>query len=377
MIRKMSIAAAAAILPNLAIVPITAAQEDEIFQIYDLDSTTGFDLGQGFDVLTGAPRGRCVEVQETVNHDELGPGSVSFRSYRIENSQQLDKALGISASASIKMGIASASTSISYSSTLSLSSYTLNYVVESSVRRKGKSIRVQDLQERYKKLLASGNPDAYRRFRAICGDGYISEMPVGGDFKAVIQIATNSQKEAETIGASIGGSYAAFSGAASFSNAIKKASETNEVRIWSFRRGGEGPVSITADDIASSAANLPVAVKEAPSPLQVAVVNYLGVVDDPMLPLATFTERAAKIRLLASLSAKARDQMADAQYIIDHPSQFFGQPADVFDLAAEQQALANFRQLVSARADECIKADGQCVTDDLLVPLPIARPARR
>lgn len=353
------------------------AQEDDIFQVYDLQDTTGYDLGRGFDVLTASPRGECVVVQATDKHDEFGPASVNFRSYRIENSQQLDKALGISVSASIKLGVGSADASASYSQSLSLSSYTLNYVVEASVRRKGKSIKVQDLQDRYKKLLFSGNPEAYRRFRAICGDGYISEMPVGGDFKAVIQITTSSQKESETVAASMGGSYSIFSGAASFSNAVKKASETNEVRIWSFRRGGEGPVPITADDIASSAANLPVSTKDSPAPVQIAVINYIGVIDDPMLPMATFTERSAKIRFLGSLSAKARDQMADTQYIIDHPKQFFGQPDDIFELNAELEMLNDFRKLVSARADECVKADGYCVTDDLVVPLPIVRPARR
>ncbi|PDT20050.1 hypothetical protein [Rhizobium hidalgonense] len=354
-----------------------ASGQDDIFQIYDLQDTTGYDLGRGFDVLTASPRGQCVVVGAIEDHVEFGPVGVNFRSYRIENSQQLDKVLGISASASIKFGVGSANASASYSSSVSLSSYTLNYVVEASVRRKGKSVQVQDLQERYKKLLFSGNPNAYRRFRAICGDGYISEMPVGGDFKAVIQITTSSQKESEQVAASMGGSYSIFSGAASFSSAVKKVSETNEVRIWSFRRGGEGPVPITADDIASNAANLPVSVKDAPAPVQIAVINYIGVVDDPMLPMATFTERAAKINLLGSLSAKARDQSADARYILDHPNQFFGQPSDLFELNAELAALNDFRKLVSARADECVNSEGYCMTDDLTVPLPIARPARR
>lgn len=354
-----------------------SAQSDEIFRIYNIDTGTGYDLGRGFDILTSTPRNQCVVIQEAIAHPELGPESVVFRSYRIESSQQLDKALGISASASIKLGVGSGTASSSYSDSLSISSYTLNYVVDGSVRQKGKSIKVQDLQDRYKRLLSSGNSDGYRRFRTICGDGYIAEMPVGGDFKAVIQITTNSRSEAQALSVSLGGSYAAVSGAASFSNAVKKAAETNEVRIWSYRRGGDGPVPITPDEIATRAANLPVDVKQAPTPLQVAVYSYLGILDDPMLPLATFSERAVQIERLASLSAKARDQLSDVQYIISHPAQFFGQPSDIIQLTNEQNALIEFRKLVSDRADQCIQVDGMCVVDNFVVPTPLARPARR
>jgi hypothetical protein len=355
----------------------TFAQSDDIVRIYDLDTLTGFDLGRGFDILTSSPRNQCVVIQETVDHPEQGPESVIFRSYRVENSQQLDKALAISASASISVGVGSGSVSSSYSESLAISSYTLNYVVEGSVRHKGKSVKVQDLQDRYKRLLSSGNSEAYRRFRSICGDGYIAEMPVGGDFKAVVQITTNSRSESQALSISLGGSYSALSGAASFSNAVKKAAQTNEVRIWNFRRGGEGPVPITPDEIATSAANLPVNVKQAPVPLQAAVYSYLGILDDPMLPLATFSERAAQIEKLASISARARDQLSDVNYIISHPAQFFGQPTDILQLTNEQNALISFRQSVSIRADQCIRADGLCVVDDFSIPTPLARPARR
>jgi hypothetical protein len=353
------------------------AQEDAIFKIYDIDSTTGLDLGRGFNILTLSPRNQCVVIQKTVEHPEYGPSEVAFRSYRIENSEQLDKALGVSASASASWGVASGSASASFSSAISVSSYSLSYVVDSSVQRKGPSVQVQDLQERYRKLLASGNPDAYRRFRAICGDGYIAEMPMGGIFKAVIHISTKSRAESEAISASLSASYAGISGAASLTSSLKELAKTNEVEIWSLRKGGEGPVAITPDEIAKSAAELPVSAKAAPVPLQVAVFSYLGVLDDPMLPLETFSERAAQIERLASLSAAVRDQWSDAKYILEHPAQFYGQPEDVIKLTDEIQALVNFRLLVSARAEDCVRSDGSCLVDDLSVPIPTARPARR
>lgn len=353
------------------------AQEDDTFRIYNIENTTGLDLGRGFDILTGAPRAECIEPSEIVDHPEFGPDTVEFRSYRIENSRQLDKALGISASASISMGVASASASASYSNALSVSSYGLNYVVESSIRQKGKSLLASSLKEPFKKLVASGRPEMLSRFRTICGDGYITEMPKGGEFKAIIQIATNSRAETETMAASIGGSYAAASGAASFTSAMKKVASTNEIRIWSFRRGGEGAVPITADEIATAAANLPVNVAHMGAPLQVAVFSYTTVLDDPTVDLGTFSVRTAQIEKLANLSAEARNQLSDAQFIMDHPSQFYSVPTDLPQLAQEAKDLADFRLLIQQRAEVCIKSDGLCYLDDLVPPAQTARPARR
>jgi len=353
------------------------SQEDDTLRIYDIENTIGIDLGRGFDILTGAPRAECIQPREAVDHPEFGPDIVEFRSYRIENSQQLDKTLGISASASIRMGVTSANASASYSNALSVSSYGLNYVVESSIRQKGKSLLADSLKEPYKKLIASGKPEMLSRFRTICGDGYITEMPKGGAFKAIIQITTNSRAETEAMAASIGGSYAAASGAASFSSSVKKAASTNEVRIWSFRRGGNGAVPITADDIATAAASLPISVAQTGVPLQVAVFSYATVLDDLAVDLGTFTERASKIEKLANLSADARNQLSDAQFIIDHPSQFYSTPGDLPQLAQEVEDLNGFRLLIQQRADLCVKSDGVCYLDDLTPPQPSARPARR
>ncbi|WP_291851213.1 hypothetical protein [Bradyrhizobium sp.] len=357
--------------------PVARAQQDDTFRIYDIEHTTGLNLARGFDILTGAPRAECVVPKKPEENPGYGPDSVGFRSYRIENSQQLDRALGISASASIKMGVGSASGSVSYSNALSVSSYGLNYVVESSIKQKGKSVLAETLKEPYRKLLASGKPELLGRFRSICGDGYITEMPTGGEFKAIIQIATNSRSETEAMAASIGGSYAAYSGAASFSNSVKKAASTNEVRIWSFRRGGGGPVPITPDDIATEAANLPVSAAKTPAPLQIAVFSYTTVLDDPSIPLDTFSERAAQIEKLADLSSRARNQLGDLQFIMNHPSQFYSRPTDLPQLAQEAESLNEFRALIKHRADECIKSDGACYIGDLTPPQPSVRPARR
>ena len=353
------------------------AQSSDTYRVYDIDSDTGLDLARGFDILTTTPRNQCVVVQTTIDHPEYGFNGVQFRSFRVESSQQLDRMIGLSATASINVGVGRGSASASYLDSLNVNNYSINYAVEATVTHKGKSVQVQELQERYKKLLSSGNPDLYRRFRSICGDGYITEMPIGGSFRALVQIQTHSRDDAQRLSASLGGSYSAFSASASFSSAIREIAKDNEVRIWSFRRGGDGPVPITVDDIATSAANLPIAVKQAPTPIQIAVMSYVSALDDPALPVATLSQRAGQVERLATLSQKARDQISDARFILNHPDQFQGQSTDALSLSNEIATLNVFREAVSTRADSCISADGVCLIDDLIGPSPLARPARR
>ena len=168
-------------------------------------------------------------------HPEFGPNSVSFRSVRIENSEQLDKSLGVSASASVNAGYAGGSASAAYSNSLSVSSYSLSYLVEVAVAGKGNSIRDVKLKDQFRKLISTGNDAAIARFRAVCGDGYIGEFTMGGGFQSFVQIHTRSATENEKIAASLSASYGMASGAASFSNALKKVAQSNEFASLVYR----------------------------------------------------------------------------------------------------------------------------------------------
>jgi hypothetical protein len=351
--------------------------EDPLFRVVTLEATAGLEVGRGYDILTGTPRADCVDRSVVEGHPDFGPNSVTFRSVRIENSEQLDKALGVSASASVNTGFGGGGVSASFSNSLSISSYSLNYLVEAGVSAKGNSIRDVKLNNRYHPLIASGNHATIERFRAVCGDGYIGEFTMGGEFKALTQIHTRSKAETESVAASLSASFSMASGAASFSSALKRAAQSNEVLIWSFQRGGNGPIPITPDDIASKASALPVAVKQTPTPIQAAVFSYVLLLDDPALPLVDFADRETALSYLSELSRRARDQQADAQYILDHPSEFYSSPTDLPLLAAELKALNDFRTIIRARAQACVRAAGNCESVDTPIPSPAARPARR
>jgi len=118
-------------------------------------------------------------------------------------------------------------------------------------------------------------------------------------------------------------------------------------------------------------------VRQAPTPIQAAVFSYITLLDDPTLPLVDFSARETALSYLSDLSRRARDQQADTQYILDHPSEFYSSPADLPLLAAELKALIDFRTIIQARAVSCVSAAGNCDVIATQFPSPTSRPARR
>jgi hypothetical protein len=370
------------ILLGLAFVSFGAAnaigQSDPLFRVVPIDDATGFELGRGYDILTGSPRGDCVERTVVQNNTSFGPNSVSMRSARTESSEQLDKFLNISASASASFGAYGGSASASYTNSLSVSKYSLTYAVDVSVVRKGDSIRDASLKSKYSVLLKSGKDDAIRRFHDLCGDGFIDEMQIGGRFQALIQIHTNSQSDAESVAASLSGSFGGVaSGSASLAQSLKQVSQSHEVKIWTFQKGGSGPIPLTPDELASRAAAIPDLVKVAPNPIGVAIFSYTTILDDLTLPVDDFAARESTILQLSSLMNSAKDQQADAQYIFDHPSEFDSTPADIPKLATEIMQLKAYQNDIAKLASDCLDSSGECGDIDLPIPPPTARPARR
>lgn len=362
---------------NFLSVPPARCDEDPLFRSVQLSDDAGMEVGRGFDILTGNPRADCVDRAVKENHPSFGPNSIRFRSVRIESSAQLDKALGVSASASVNTGYGSGNASASFSNALSVTSYSLNYFVKASVDGKGDGLRDVHLKPNYSRLIGSGSKESLKRFRDVCGDGYIGEFTMGAEFRAFIQIVTHSKTETDSLAVSAGGALGMASGAASFSSTLKDIAKTNEVHILSEGRGGSGPIPITPDEISAKSSNLPVQAKESATPVAAAVFSYVTVLDDPKIPLSDFNSREVALSYLADLKQRLKDQRADAQYILDHPSEFYSSPTDLPQLSAEVRALDAYDRLIMAKATACINGDGNCTTIGQPFPHPLARPARR
>jgi hypothetical protein len=356
---------------------VAHSDDDPLFRSVALASPAGFELGRGFDILYGNPRADCVERTVIQGHPDLGPSSVSFSAVKVENSAQLDRALGVSAAASVSAASWGASGSASFSNSVSVSSYDLTYVVNLKVAGKGDSLRDTTLKTKYLDLLRDGKDSSLARFHEICGDGFVGELTLGGEVQAVIKIHTSSKAEQQSVSASVSASFSLVKASASFSDTLKTLAKTNELQIYMFRQGGSGKVAMSPDELTSTVSTMPDAIKAAPSPIEAVVFSYITVLDDPTLPVADFVVRERTLDRLAALAQSARDQMADAQYIFDNPSQFFSGPDDVTAVAQEISDLEGYIKKVEEQALACVQSAGQCSTLDDPIPAPTARPARK
>jgi hypothetical protein len=353
------------------------AADDPLFRTLAVDDAAGLEVGRGLDILSGNPRADCVDRSVTADHAQFGP-DVLFQSREISDNEQLNQELGVSASATFGGGFGSASASASFARSLNVESYSLSYVVSVMLSAKGPAIRDVKLKPQYLTLLRAGTLESVERFRKLCGDGYIGEFIVGGEFKSVVQIHTKSRAERESLSGSVSGSMSMASGGASFTNSVTKISKTNDVKILTYRRGGAGvPVAITPDTIAQQASALPEIVKSSSVPLRMSIFSYLTLIDDPTIPIQTLDDRETHIRAFRTLYLAARDRDAEISYILTHGDEFYTKESDIPILVLELNKLKTFETALQDAALGCVQRPESCPDTTPILPDQTVRPGRR
>lgn len=373
-------AQAVSLLLTLVAFPAVAFLEDPLVRIRAVDDFAGLDVGRGYDILTGAPRGDCVERTTTSENLPVGQDNIQFVSKEVTTTEELNKALSVSASAQLKAGLGSGSASANFAKSVDIQEYSLFYVVSASLTSQGVRLRdhtsATSLKKEYRDLLKSNNPDRFRRFRMLCGDGFISELIYGGEFKALVRVNTKSRAERESLSGSVSFSGPGGGGGAEFQNRISKISTGREVNISSFRRGGKGDrIAITAADVATQASELPKAVAAGPVVTKMVITSYLMMNLD--IGMADFEDVKSAISTLAVLSSAAAERRNDLDYIGRKSDEFYVQEFDFPKIVNEIKALDNLQAEIGKRAAKCFANVGVCKINDLTLPPPTVLPARK
>jgi hypothetical protein len=354
-----------------------AAIDDPLFRVMPIGDPTGLEIGRGIDIITGAPRGDCVEPI-TTPEALTGQDNIQFQSNEITSINELNTALGVSASAQFNGGFGGASASASFAQSLSVQEYSFFYFVRASVAIKGGSLKAVHLKSEYLTLLRAGTPAALKHFRDLCGDGYISEFAEGGEFEAIVRIGTKTRKEREDISASFSGSTSFASGAAAFSSQLEKYARTNDVRISTYRRSGNGqPIAITAADIQNQASTLPAIAKSGPIPLRMGIFSYLTVVVDNSVGIQDLAEREIQISKLALFYNEITQRVSEITYIVDNPNEFYSNSLDLPQLVDEMKELQTDKAQIENFASKCIQNGGACSFNDISLPSISVRPGRK
>jgi hypothetical protein len=376
--RDCAFGAIAILFPVCSLSNSPALASDPLFQVLPVEEVAGLDIGRGFDILSGSPRGDCVDRTVHTETQPTGQDDIVFQSQEVTSMRELNDALGVSASAQLKAGFGSASASASFSRSLQIQDYSLFYTGTASLKGVSTQLRDVHLKQEFLDLLKSDSPDRFKRFRTLCGDGYIGEFVTGGEFKAVVRIDTTSMTEREAISASVSASFASAGGAASFQQSLSKVASGKNVRVWTYRRGGNGaPIATTLTDIADQVSKLPSLVATAPVALSIAVSSYLIIINDLSINIPDLQTRQQAILQLAALNNTESERAAQLSYIINHPEEFTSAPFDLPKMAAELSALKKFQSAIYDRAATCFAQDGNCQTSGLDLPNETVRPARK
>jgi len=287
----------------------------------------GYNFGVGADLLSGAPMNKSVNSDVISSVVGAGGSSVNFVVQRIQTTQDLEQALGISAEASY--GSPSFGSGVSarfdFAKTAKIQSNSLFMTVTATIKLKVLSIDAPALTDEASRVV--DRPDIFaQRF----GNVFVRTIERGGIFIGVLRIDTSSSEESESIDAELKGSYGLFSADAKlrFSEIEKKF--RSSVFVQMYHEGGPPDLAIrdptnplelltNADLFLSSFATRP----EDVAVPYLAILAPVTIATGPFPPNEVDLAHAQDVmRFCATRRSVLLDQLNLLQLFVDRPSRF-------------------------------------------------------
>lgn len=317
--------------------------------------------GQGFNSFTQEPMARAVEDSDVVQPVGAVGQTVSYQLRQIEDASTLRKSLNISASASLAGGIGGGSAKSSFFNSLEIDSYALYIYVHVRVSNTSHVLRDYKLTDNAINFLKEYGKDG---FFDNFGDEFVSGFTTGGEFIAILQINNRTVQEKTRTQASIEGSYGAFSGSASFSQALDKINMSAATQVHVMRRGGSGPIP-DGTGVKAAALAFPETVREETGNailLQVTTVPYALATNRPgNIGLVNLEPQRLALAKVAEQRETARVALADYRFAADHPYYFYNPDISALNAAAAACGIAISQIDTSVRA--CLLEKGRDYVD--------------
>lgn len=223
-------------------------------------SQSGMDFGKGYDPAGGELKGTC--VKGTISSTTVGNPSASYSLDIVTTTEELSKSLGVSAEASLDVGLYAASAKADYAQSSATNSYAVYVIARSDIS--GPEVTQQDVAL----LNAQESPNGfdyqsaylnnYLQFYNACGDHYLASATTGATYRGVIRVESTSSDEQQSIKTELSGRYDAVSGSASVSRAVQEIATRYNVSVQEFYTGVI-PSSFASDvpSLISNATNFP------------------------------------------------------------------------------------------------------------------------
>lgn len=339
-----------------------------------------FDFGKGVDSIAEIAKGQAVEITQAGRIQGGGGQSIQFRLDIVESQQHFQKALGVSASASLRFGLPSVmggqiNAKYEFAEECSYNEYNLNILVR---------VRVSNpvLMLRNPKLTNEA-ADLYSRdilaFQNKYGDSFISGLHTGGEFFGLLIIETKDSESKEKIYANLQaeGAYGAWGGAFGTkyqSEELKKVTSKN-TQAFVLMTGGSGRIEIDPNSLISKAQDFPNLVNAAPDgngwPYFVDLMEY-NLIDLPQSANVIDIEKQRELLTLLGLKrTEALTKLKKCQYIKLHPDEFIDLSSEVINRLDEaERQLSDVLEAIYRQASSCFNDYRSCnfSASDFVVP---------
>ncbi len=298
---------------------------------------SGVDLGWGWDTEEGVPRPSvCVEFSIAEDKGQTKYMTIT----EVTDSHDLMQSMNISAAASIKTIVYSASGKASFAKNTRINSFSSNFVLNASV----------DNGVRYAAPLEAGSrpvvrnaedqqitPDAgsirltsaalrlarQRKLDAFldaCGDSFVAALYGGANLTAVLTVESRSREEQQKTAAEFTGSGwgAQVKVAAGTSEQGKANNEKLSMRF--YQTGGrKDTIPATKADFLDKLNTLPTEASDYPATYRVSLLPYTALANWPNRDIEISTDEQEQ---LATYWGAYTGIYADIQYILDQPDAF-------------------------------------------------------
>jgi hypothetical protein len=328
-------------------------------------------LGKGYNTITSTKRGDCV------NLPFMAPASEGYETHAditvIQSSEDLKRATSIEVSGSGGFGMVTAEASASFSSSMHFSTNSDYLLIR--VTAKGPSVGGGEAQLGSEGVKYKGDRQL---FFTGCGNRYISEVQVGGEFMALLEFTTSSETDRKDVQASLKVASGLNSVSTEVKTAVEQAQSKSSMHMTFSRRGTTDPLPDTTID------KLVAYAQEFPSKLNIKTVVPVGIVVadyQSVDPEISTIEEEPEVEQLRQKMLAVDHELAEIDYLSGayHALGMAGR-SDV--LQPIQRALESKPAAMQQALNACGKApwSGACkfpaaILDIPVPPLPV-RPSR-
>jgi hypothetical protein len=327
-------------------------------------------LGHGVDFTTGTVVGECVTgtppsasiVASGNGLDEFNPDGqiVSATVEEIKSSSELRKRLQVTASGKGSFGLTSASGNASFFRDQEVSQHTYNLLLHAHVENPEVKMHNVKLTPEAQKLLLEQGADALIK---RCGSDVVIGYQTGGDFAALIKIASLGSQTVQEIRADIALRGLNFSAGASLVNSSSEVSKHYTLSIDSSVRGGKGEkIGITPEELKKQFQSFPqIALKSAvPFRLVTLPLRTLVASADTL----AHEKRRAQISEVANMFDETHDHITDLRYVLSTDKSLSDSERQT--IKDDIEKLSKNRQLLEVALATCEYHDKPCSVPEKL-----------